>query len=207
LELEVPVENLYLIAGLGNPGREYSETRHNAGFMVVDRFAERRAAVWKPEEKFQARAARVEFEGRRLVLFEPWTFMNSSGAAVQAIGAYFRIPVGNLLVVVDDADLTLGELRMRDSGRSGGHHGLESIEKHLGTREYLRMRVGIGRRVDGVREITNYVLRRFERGDRPLLEAVLERACDQIECWLRLGRQRAMNDYNGMINSSLVKES
>ena len=201
------MENLYLIVGLGNPGAEYAQTRHNAGFMTLDRFAERRAAVWKREDKFQARLARTRFEGRRLVLAEPRTFMNLSGVAVQAAVTFYKIAVSQLLVVVDDADLPWGEIRMRASGSSGGHHGLESIEQHLGTRDFSRVRIGIGRRSDGVREITDYVLGRFEQADMPLLKAILERACNQIECWLTAGTAKAMNDFNGMINTPLVKES
>jgi PTH1 family peptidyl-tRNA hydrolase len=133
--------------------------------------------------------------------------MNLSGLAVRAVAAFYKIAVERVLVVVDDADLPLGEIRMRSSGSSGGHHGLESIEQHLGTREYARVRVGIGRRADGVRQITDYVLGRFEQADMPLLDAVLERACNQIECWLTAGVAKAMNDFNGMINTPLVKEN
>jgi peptidyl-tRNA hydrolase, PTH1 family len=201
------VETLHLIVGLGNPGRDYALTRHNTGFMVVDRFAARRRAVWKTERRFQARVARVEFEGRSVVLCEPQTFMNSSGSAVQAVATYYKVPIGQLLVAVDDADLPLGGIRMRPGGSSGGHHGLESIEQHLGTREYARVRIGIGRRSEDTREITDYVLGRFTSGEMSLLEASLDRTCDQMECWVTDGVKKAMNEFNGMINTPLVKES
>jgi peptidyl-tRNA hydrolase, PTH1 family len=200
---EVRVENLYLMVGLGNPGTEYAQTRHNAGFMALDRFAARRKVTWKRAERFQARVARAEFEGQRLVLIKPQTFMNLSGTAVQSATAFYKVPTGQLLVLVDDADLPFGEIRMRAGGSSGGHHGLESIEQRLGTRAYARVRVGIGRGSDGVREITDYVLGRFGQSDMPLLEAVLDRACNQIECWLRSGVTKAMNEFNGMINTPL----
>lgn len=201
------MENLYLIAGLGNPGREYAQTRHNAGFVILDRFAERQGAQWKSSERFQARVARTAFGPRPLVLVQPQTFMNLSGTSVRAAADYYKLPHDRLLIVVDDADLPFGELRLRASGSSGGHHGLDSIEQHLGTREYARLRVGIGRRTDGVREITGYVLGRFEAPDMPLLKAVSERACDQIECWLAFGIGKAMSQFNGLVNPPQVKES
>jgi PTH1 family peptidyl-tRNA hydrolase len=201
------LENLYLVIGLGNPGSDYAQTRHNAGFMALNLLAERRSAVWRREPKFQAQVARAEFEGRRLALVQPQTFMNQSGVAVQALAAYYQLPHRQLLVVLDDADLTLGQLRLRPSGSSGGHHGLESIERHLGTRAYARLRIGIGRREDGVREITDYVLGRFAEPERPLVRTVLERACRQIECWLTAGVAKAMNEFNGMINTPSGEES
>ena len=201
------MENPHLIVGLGNPGAEYVRTRHNSGFMAVERFAERRGSVWKVERKFQARVARAELGGSPLVLAEPRTYMNLSGQAVQAIAGYFKVPPARVLVVVDDADLPLGTLRLRSEGSAGGHHGLESIEAHLGTRQYARQRIGIGRRSDGLREITDYVLGRFDPSEAGLLKQVLERACDQMESWVAHGTARAMNEFNGVINPPLVKES
>jgi peptidyl-tRNA hydrolase, PTH1 family len=198
---------VHVIVGLGNPGREYAQTRHNTGFLVVERLAERREAVWRPERRFQARVARAVFQGHAMVICEPQTFMNLSGSAVQAIIAYYRVPLSQLLVVVDDADLPLGCLRMRTQGSSGGHHGLESIEQHLGTREWVRVRMGIGRQAEGAREITGHVLGRFGDVELPLLRATLNRACDLVECWLESGPAKAMNEFNGTINTPVVKES
>src|SRR5271165_6277818 len=131
------MENVQLIVGLGNPGAQYARTRHNAGFLLVERLAEQwRVGAWKMEKKFQASLAQADRHGRRLLLARPQTFMNASGEAVRAILAYFRVPPAQLLVVVDDADLPLGGLRLRPQGSSGGHHGLESIERHLGAREF-----------------------------------------------------------------------
>jgi PTH1 family peptidyl-tRNA hydrolase len=201
------VEQVYLIAGLGNPGREYADTRHNCGFLVVERLAERMKAHWKNESKFQARLAKGMSAGRTVILCQPTTYMNRSGVAVQAAAAYYKVPLAQLVAVVDDADLPLGTIRMRPGGSSGGHHGLESIEAHLGLRDFARVRVGIGRKAEGQREITDYVLGRFERGEKPLLEAILDRACNQIECWLGSGIEQAMNRFNGTIEPPLVKES
>ena len=192
------MENSYLVAGLGNPGSQYARTRHNAGFMVLNRLAERWQAHWATEKKFRARLARVERDGRRLILCQPGTFMNASGEAVGPIATYYQIGSEQVLVVVDDADLALGEIRLRPRGSSGGHHGLESIEQHLATQEYPRLRIGIGRQ-DGAREITDYVLAQFSTAEAELLEKVLTRACDQIECWLSKGILQAMNEFNGKV--------
>src|SRR5207302_6826641 len=128
------VENLHLIVGLGNPGAEYARTRHNAGFLVAERLAERWRADWSYEKKFNARVARSARQLGPVLLCEPQTYMNSSGEAVAAVVDFYRVPLARLLVVVDDADLPLGELRLRPGGSSGGHHGLESIEQLLGSR-------------------------------------------------------------------------
>ena len=198
------METIHLIVGLGNPGREYAKTRHNIGFMAVDRLAGRWRASWTAEKKFQARMARVDQKTRRCLLCEPQTYMNLSGEAVGAVMKFYRLTPDRLLVVVDDADLPFGEVRMRAEGSSGGHHGLESIEAHLATRQYARFRIGIGREVlpDGQnapREISGYVLGPFRAADGELLDKVLVRACDQAECWLDEGIAKAMSRYNGKI--------
>jgi PTH1 family peptidyl-tRNA hydrolase len=127
--------------------------------------------------------------------------MNSSGEAVGAVAAFYRVPLSAMLVVVDDADLPLGELRLRPGGSSGGHHGLESVEQHLGTREYARLRVGIGRQA-GAREITGYVLGRFSSTEAALADRVLTVASNQAETWLEAGIQKAMSQFNGVVSDS-----
>jgi peptidyl-tRNA hydrolase, PTH1 family len=194
------VENLYLIVGLGNPGSEYARTRHNAGFLVVERLAERWKAQWGWEKKFEARLARAARGDRRVLLCEPQTFMNASGEAVGAVARFFEVPPVRLLVIVDDADLPMGQLRLRPSGSSGGHHGLESVEQHLGTREYARLRVGIGRR-DGAREITGHVLGKFSLAETAWIDTVLTVASDQAETWLGAGIQKAMSQFNGTVEA------
>ena len=192
------MENVHLIVGLGNPGAEYARTRHNAGFLVAERLAERWRAGWGYEKKFNARLAVAARGERRVLLCEPLTYMNSSGEAVGAVVGFYRVPLARLLVVVDDADLPLGELRLRPGGSSGGHHGLESIEQHLGSREYARLRVGIGRQ-GGAREITGYVLGRFNSTEAALADKVITVASDQAETWLEAGIQKAMNQFNGAV--------
>jgi len=195
------MEPLHLIVGLGNPGAEYAKTRHNAGFWLVESLAQRWRAGWALEKKFNARLAKAESGERSVLLCEPQTFMNSSGEAVAAVAKYFRVTPAEMLVAVDDADLPLGQLRLRPGGSSGGHHGLESIEQHLGTREFARLRIGIGR-LDGAREITNFVLGRFSPAEAKRAEAVLTVAADQAECWCTAGIQKAMNQFNGIVTDS-----
>jgi PTH1 family peptidyl-tRNA hydrolase len=193
------METLHLIVGLGNPGGEYARTRHNAGFLLVEKLATQWRADWANERKFNARMAKGERGGRKVLLCEPQTFMNLSGETVGAVTEFYRLPVGQVMVAVDDADLPLGEIRLRPAGSSGGHHGLESIEQHLGTREFARLRIGIGRR-GSVRQITGHVLGKFEATESELLEKVLVRASGQIDCWLEAGLQTAMSQFNGVID-------
>jgi peptidyl-tRNA hydrolase, PTH1 family len=193
------MENFSLIVGLGNPGAEYARTRHNAGFLVVEELARRAKADWNFQKKFGARVAKVERGGRRMLLVEPQTFMNLSGEAVSAVLNFYQVPLAQLLVVVDDADLPLGEIRLRPKGSSGGHHGLESIEQHVGGTTFARLKVGIGRK-DSRREITGHVLGRFGAEEAPLMEKVLQRAADQAECWVTDGIEKAMNRFNGVVD-------
>jgi PTH1 family peptidyl-tRNA hydrolase len=194
------MEQLHLIVGLGNPGRNYARTRHNVGFMLTDLLAERwRAGNWAERKKFKSRVTRVGRDGRQVILAQPQTFMNASGEAVGAMMQFYRVPAGRLVVAVDDADLPLGELRLRASGSSGGHHGLESIEQHLGSREYARLRIGIGRTADGRREITGHVLAPFSGAEADLLDRVLQAAAGQVERWLDAGIEQAMNEFNGVV--------
>ena len=191
------MESLHLIVGLGNPGGEYAQTRHNAGFLLVEKLASRWRMDWTVERKFTARVARGETHGKRVLLCQPQTFMNLSGESVGEITGFYRLPLEQLVVAVDDADLPFGEIRLRPGGSSGGHHGLESIEQHLGSREFARLRIGIGRR-DGARQITGHVLGKFEAAENGLLEKILERAATQMECWLDAGLQKAMSQFNGV---------
>jgi peptidyl-tRNA hydrolase, PTH1 family len=195
------MENLHLIAGLGNPGAKYARTRHNIGFQLVERMAEKWRANWNTEKKFQASVAKATRNGSQVILAQPQTFMNASGEAVGTLAGFYRVPPARVLVAVDDADLPLGEIRLRASGSSGGHHGLESIEQHLGTREFPRLRMGIGRTADGRREITDFVLSPFSEAEAAVVEAVLKAAAGQVECWLDAGIEKAMNQFNGAVKT------
>jgi PTH1 family peptidyl-tRNA hydrolase len=196
------MEHMHLIVGLGNPGSEYARTRHNAGFLLVQMLAQRWQASWAVERKFNARVARRDKGELRVILCEPQTYMNASGESVGPLVAFYRVALERMLVVVDDADLPLGEIRLRTRGSSGGHHGLESIEKHLGSREFPRLRIGIGRQNEA-RAISNHVLGRFNAAEWTLAEKVLTVAADQTECWLSAGIGRAMNQFNGVVKDAV----
>jgi PTH1 family peptidyl-tRNA hydrolase len=193
------MENIFLIVGLGNPGGDYARTRHNAGFLLVEKLAEKWRSGWMVERKFQARLSRAGRGGRVVLLAEPQTFMNLSGESVGELMRFYRLPLERILVVVDDADLPLGEIRLRPGGGTGGHHGLESVMQHTGSREYARLRIGIGRK-DDLRQIAGHVLGKFSAAEQVLLEKVLERAAGQLECWLDAGIQKAMNQFNGAVS-------
>ncbi len=186
----------YLIAGLGNPGPEYTWTRHNAGFRVLEELASGWRVEWRQGGRFRASLARVQRGGRSVWLVRPLTYMNVSGEAVGAVIRFYRVPFPQVLVIVDDADLPLGTLRMRGAGSSGGHHGLESVEAHLGTRDYARLRVGIGR-VGEARDIAGHVLGRFAAEEVEVFERVLQQAVAQVTCWVEDGLEKAMARYNG----------
>jgi PTH1 family peptidyl-tRNA hydrolase len=191
------MEKIFLIVGLGNPGGDYAKTRHNAGFLLVEKLAAQWRCDWAGQRKFQARMSRAERGGRTILLAEPQTYMNASGETVGALVRYYQVPLERVLVVVDDADLPLGEIRLRPGGGTGGHHGLESVMQHLGAREYARLRIGIGRQ-NQARQITGHVLGRFNAAESALLEQVLDRAAGQMECWLAAGIQKAMCQFNGV---------
>src|SRR5262249_19699773 len=154
--------------------------------MVVERLAGRWQAAWSYEKRFDARLAKAQRGEYQALLCEPQTYMNISGEAVGAVMDFYRVPREHMLIVVDDADLPLGQLRMRPAGSPGGHHGLESIEQHLASREYARLRLGIGRQ-SAERQITGHVLGRFSSTETALLDKVLDAAADQVETWLDAG--------------------
>jgi len=198
-KFEPRMENIFLIVGLGNPGADYAKTRHNAGFLLVEKLAARWKCDWTNEKKFRARIAKTERDGKKILLCEPQTFMNLSGETVGALKNFYQLPLTQVLVAADDADLPVGTIRLRASGSSGGHHGLESIEQHVASREFARLKIGIGRK-DGLREITGHVLGKFDFAESELMEKVLERAVDQIEIWLNAGVEKAMQ-LNGSVEN------
>ena len=186
-----------IIAGLGNPGPEYAGTRHNAGFMVIECLVSRWGGVWEKAPKFQADLVPSRRSGRRVWLCRPRTYMNLSGEAVGALARYYQVPIEQVMVVVDDADLPLGTVRMRGEGGNSGHRGLESVEGALGGRGYGRQRIGIGRASAGRGEMVGHVLGRFTPEEQGWMSRVVQRAADQLECWLADGVVMAMNRFNG----------
>ncbi len=182
-----------LVVGLGNPGRRYEQSRHNVGFRCLDELARRWGAVsWR--HAFAALVGTAYHEGRRLLLAKPQTFMNLSGEAVAPLLRYYGLTPGDMLVVYDDMDLPLGRIRIRQHGSSGGHRGVESIIAALGTNQFPRLRIGIGRSAEI--EAIDYVLGRFSEAEEPILAAVLTRAADAVETIMRDGLAAAMNRYN-----------
>jgi PTH1 family peptidyl-tRNA hydrolase len=186
---------LKLIAGLGNPGSEYQDTRHNLGFVVLDELARRHGASFK-RGKGQTRIAQIAGPGLNAFLAKPQTYMNLSGSAVAALYRYYKIEdLADVLVVVDDADLPLARLRLRASGSAGGHRGLRSVIESFGTDAFPRLRIGVGRGTTR-RNLADFVLDRFDAGERPAVQKAIERAADAIEVFLADGIQSAMNKYN-----------
>jgi PTH1 family peptidyl-tRNA hydrolase len=185
-----------LIVGLGNPGREYRETRHNVGFMVVEEIARRYALGWSqaPSQVPDAFVAK-RYGTDPVLLAKPLTFMNLSGNAVAALTRYYDVPPEELLVVVDEAALPFGRVRVRARGSAGGHNGLKSVIERLGTTEFPRLRLGVGRG-DGRRDLADHVLSMFEPSECAELESFITRAADAAEMFAAEGIGKVMNTYN-----------
>jgi peptidyl-tRNA hydrolase, PTH1 family len=185
-----------LIVGLGNPGREYRDTRHNVGFMVADEIAKRHtlAFAMAPSQVPDAFVAK-RFGSPPLMLAKPLTFMNNSGDAVAALARYYDVPIGDLLVVVDEVALPFGRLRARARGSAGGHNGLKSVIARLGTTEFPRLRLGVGRG-DARRDLADHVLSRFEADEQSALGEFITRAADAAEMFAAEGIDKVMTTYN-----------
>jgi len=182
-----------LVAGLGNPGREYERTRHNAGWLVVDELARRHAGVFRG--KFSGQLAEVRLAGRKVGLLKPETYMNESGRSIAAAARFFKAPAGMLLVVHDDVDLDEGRLQARRGGGLAGHNGLRSIAEALGTRDFLRLRIGVGRPGRGDRRsVADFVLSPFEPSTD--VEALVGRAADAVETIAAEGLEVAQQRFN-----------
>jgi PTH1 family peptidyl-tRNA hydrolase len=193
-----------LIVGLGNPGREYRDTRHNVGFMVVDEVARRHGIDWAsgPSQIAETLIAK-RFGDEPVMMAKPLTYMNNSGDAVAGLVRYFAVDHDDLFVVVDEAALPFGRLRARAHGSAGGHNGLKSIIERLGTTEFSRLRLGVGRG-DGRRDLADHVLARFERGEQADLETLITRAADAAEMFAAEGISKVMNVYNPDVPASDV---
>ncbi len=188
---------MYLIAGLGNPGREYRDSRHNFGFMVIDRLAERLNVQFN-KEQMKALTVTAPYEGRRLLLVKPQTYMNDSGRAVVPLLRYYKIPQDHLFVIHDDMDLPFGTLRIRPNGSNGGQKGMGSIITQLGSQEFCRLRCGIGH-PPGQMEVIDFVLNKFGKEDEELLPAILEKASSCVLDFTTKGYTWCMNHYNGRV--------
>ena len=185
----------FLLIGLGNPGREYKDSRHNFGFMLIDRISVRsNARGMKVQSK--AIVTTTAYEDRKLILAKPQTFMNLSGQSVQGLARFYKIPFTNMMILSDDLDIPFGTIRIRASGGPGGQRGLSSILEKLGTKEVPRLRLGIGR-PPGRMDPANYVLQNFSRDEMKTLSEVLDHAAEAVFAFVTHDLNKAMNEFNG----------
>ena len=183
------------MVGLGNPGGQYENTRHNAGFLTADELARRgRFAIQRL--KFKALTAAVEISGQGVLMMKPTTFMNLSGEAVGEAARFYKIPPDHVLVISDDVSLPLGKLRIRTGGSAGGHNGLKSIIQHLGADQFPRVKVGVGEKPHPDYDMADWVLGKFQGEDKKVMDEAVKRAADAVECYLKDGPQKAMNRFN-----------
>lgn len=182
-----------LIVGLGNPGKEYENTRHNVGFMVLDRFAEKHNLTFD-KKKFQGVYTEFSHNGEKVILLKPHTYMNLSGESLSACMQYFDIPVDDILVINDDLDLQVGTFKLKPSGSSGGHNGLKNIEQHLHTTQYKRFKIGISN--NKMIDTKDYVLGKFGKEEKEKLEEVLKLSVSILDDYLTMNFDLLMNHYN-----------
>lgn len=185
----------WIVVGLGNPGDKYENTRHNAGFLVVDELARRgRFAVQKAKHKALTNTAVIGGQG--VLVMKPTTYMNLSGEAVGDAARFYKIPADHVLVISDDTDLPVGKLRIRKNGSAGGHNGLKSIIQHLGTDQFPRLKVGVGSKPHPDYDMADWVLGKLQGEDKKTMDEAVKRAADAIECLLKDGADKAMNKFN-----------
>lgn len=185
----------WLIAGLGNPGQKYQNTRHNMGFLTVELLAEQRG-VKLNRVKFKSAYNILSFAGRRCLVMKPQTYMNLSGEAVREAAQFYKLPPDRVLVIYDDVSLPVGKLRVRPSGSAGGHNGIKNIIAHLGTQDFPRIKIGTGAPAGGGEEMVDWVTGVPSQAERKVLFESFERAVLAAECVIEHGCQRAMNDFN-----------
>ena len=185
---------MYIIAGLGNPGGKYDNTRHNAGFRVMDTLADR-MGILVEEKKHKALCGRGVLEGQKVILLKPQTFKNLSGESIRAAADFYKVEPENVLVVYDDISLEPGQLRIRAKGSAGGHNGMKNIIAHLGTQEFPRVKVGIGEKPKGM-DLADYVLSCFSKGEQELMDQAFKEAARAVAVILGQGIESAMNEFN-----------
>lgn len=185
----------YIIAGLGNPGAKYEMTRHNAGFLAIDMLAMKQNKEIK-RLKFHALTCDAEIEGKKCLLMKPQTFMNNSGEAIGEAAKFYKIPPQNIIVLSDDISLDVGKIRIRRKGSAGGHNGLKSIIAHLGSEDFPRVKIGVGKKPNAYMVLADWVLGRFPKELEPQLKEALENADGAISLIVQDKFDRAMNLYN-----------
>jgi PTH1 family peptidyl-tRNA hydrolase len=182
-----------VVVGLGNPGKQYQGTRHNVGFAVIDGLAQSPNAG-RFQSRFSAQVAELVEGGEKVLLVKPETFMNLSGRCVREVVEFYKVELGDLLVVCDDVNLPLGKLRVRAKGTHGGHNGLRDIQNQLGTTEYARLRIGVGAAGEG--ELVDHVLGRFRPSEKPVIEDALTLSVQAVAVWIQQGIEVCMNRFN-----------
>ena len=185
---------MFLIAGLGNPGKEYENTRHNAGFMVLDALADKLGADIS-EKKHKALCGRAVIGGQKVILLKPQTYMNSSGESIRAAADYYKVDPEDILVVYDDISLAPGRIRIRKKGSAGGHNGIKNIIAQVGTEQFARIKVGVGEKPQGW-DLADHVLGHMDKADRKLAEEAFLDAVSAVELIVDGKIEQAMNDYN-----------
>lgn len=185
---------MYMIAGLGNPTKEYDKTRHNVGFAVIDALADQ-YNIDISERKHKALCGRGAIEGHKVVLMKPQTFMNLSGESIRAAVDFYKVDLEDIIIIYDDVSLEPGQLRIRLKGSAGGHNGIKNIIAHLGTQEFPRIKVGVGAKPPRM-DLADYVLSRFSKGEQKLMDDALKEAAEAAVMMMADGVDRAMNHYN-----------
>lgn len=186
-----------LIIGLGNPGTKYDETRHNAGFMAIDTIVKSLLVTFSEEKNFKAAVASDFIRGEKVYFVKPLTFMNESGQAVHALMTYYNIALDDIIVIYDDLDMDVGKISFRQKGSAGGHNGIKSIIKHVGSQEFDRIKIGIGRPKPGM-TVVNHVLGRFDKDDYATVQASLDKVSEALNFYLETQDfEQTMQKYNG----------
>ena len=188
--------DIWLIAGLGNPEPKYDGTRHNAGFSALDDLAGR-WGISVSKTKFQGLWGQGEVDGHKVVLLKPLTYMNLSGDSIAPLAGFFKIPADHVIVLCDDITQSPGKLRIRPSGSAGGHNGLKSIIQHLGTDQFPRIKVGVGQKPHPDYDMADWVLSKFAGEDLKTITEAIRKAADAVECLIQEGPDKAMNRFNG----------
>lgn len=185
----------WLVVGLGNPGDKYENTRHNAGFMAIDQLADR-GDFPVQRLKFHALTQQATISGQGVLVMKPTTYMNLSGDAVAEAAAFYKVPPEHILVLCDDVSLPVGKLRIRLSGSAGGHNGLKHIIQRLGTDQFPRLKIGVGAKPHPDYDMADWVLGKFVGPDKTAMEEATRRSAQAVECYLKDGPQKAMNQFN-----------
>ncbi len=188
----------WMIVGLGNPGQQYASTRHNTGFMTLDLLAQR-LQVKVSKERFQALTAQAVYEGQKLLLVKPQTYMNASGLSVEPAAHYYKLPPERILVLFDDISLPVGKLRIRKNGSAGGHNGLKSLISSLGSDQFPRVKIGVGAKPHPDYDLADWVLSTVSKTEWPDYQSAMEHAADAALCIVKNGCEKAAAEYNGKL--------